>query len=347
MEDTAMSLDPAPELPDGYVARRPETDDLPALTAMIGQSRERIRGEYYVNPEIVRTEAVGWASWTRRQVVVLSEDGEIAAWATVHDRAAGRADVRLIVAPDVPERDALATGLMDWIVAVAKAMDAERGVEQVRLEMVLDAGDEDAHRWARAAGLEQRRTWLNMSRPVVPDETIPEPKPGVLVRRVGVHEFDDGTTMPVAEDLQTVHRMLEESFADHYNSYRESFPEFVARLREDPGHRWDHWWLALLQQEDGSTVPGGAVVSTVLPQDASGAHGSYIDYIGVHARSRGRGVAKALLWTVIADAEVRGRNRVELEVDGDSPTHADQIYLSMGWQTKYVTESWACDLDLT
>jgi hypothetical protein len=51
-------------------------------------------------------------------------------------------------------------------------------------------------------------------------------------------------------------------------------------------------------------------------------------------------VAKSLLATVIADAAARGRDRVGLEVDADSPTGADGLYVGMGWQTTYVTESW-------
>jgi GNAT superfamily N-acetyltransferase len=132
--------------------------------------------------------------------------------------------------------------------------------------------------------------------------------------------------------------MLEESFQDHFNSYRESFPEFVQRLREDPGHRWDHWWLAFVDD-----VPAGAIVCSVLAADASGAEGSYVDSIGVNRASRGRGVAKGLLNAVLGDAAERGRNRVALEVDADSPTNADQLYVSLGWKTDYVTESWFRD----
>ena len=71
-----------------------------------------------------------------------------------------------------------------------------------------------------------------------------------------------------------------------------------------------------------------------------------VDYIGVHRRARGRGVAKALLHTVIADAARRGRNRVGLEVDADSPTGADGLYVAMGWVTDYRTQSWHRDLDV-
>ncbi len=58
------------------------------------------------------------------------------------------------------------------------------------------------------------------------------------------------------------------------------------------------------------------------------------------ANARGRGVATSLLRTVIADAATRGRDRVGLEVDADSPTGADGLYVSLGWVTRYVTQSW-------
>jgi ribosomal protein S18 acetylase RimI-like enzyme len=72
-----------------------------------------------------------------------------------------------------------------------------------------------------------------------------------------------------------------------------------------------------------------------------------VEYIGVLANARGRGVAKSLLATVIADAASRGRDHVGLEVDADSPTRADSLYTSMGWRTKYVTESWHRDVPVT
>ena len=50
--------------------------------------------------------------------------------------------------------------------------------------------------------------------------------------------------MPDEDDLRAVHDILESAFIDHFNSAEETFEEFVHRLREDPGHRWDHWWLA-------------------------------------------------------------------------------------------------------
>jgi ribosomal protein S18 acetylase RimI-like enzyme len=69
-----------------------------------------------------------------------------------------------------------------------------------------------------------------------------------------------------------------------------------------------------------------------------------VSYLGVLQSARGRGVAKSLLRTIIADAAARGRDWVGLEVDADSPTGADGLYVSMGWETSYVTESWHRDV---
>jgi len=218
-----------------------------------------------------------------------------------------------------------------------------RGIDETRLDESPFQDDQQQVRWLRRAGYTKRRTWLHMERPVTPDDadSLPPVREGVTIRPVASH--DNG--LPVAGDLQVVHVMLEESFEDHFNSYKESFPAFVQRLSEDPGHRWDNWWLAYVAV-DGQDVPAGALVCTVVAADASGQEGSYVDYIGVNRAARGRGVAKGLLHTLITDAAERGRNRVALEVDDDSPTSADQLYVSMGWKTHYVTDSWLKDIPL-
>lgn len=340
------AVPPVIELPPGLTARVPGPADIEPLAALLAAHQHAAKGSSGVDQPSVAASVTGTGSWTRRQVVVEDGHGGLLAWASVHDRAAGRTVVDVTLSPDAPSADPLAAALFAWAEATARDVARQRGLEETQLDASAYAGDARQKEWLARAGYRHTRTWLHMTRPVPPEEAdpgaLPSHRHGVTVRRVAEH--DDG--LPVASDLQTVHQMLEESFEDHFNSYRESFPEFLQRLREDPGHRWDHWWIALIEV-DGEQVPGGAVVSSVLPPDASGVAGSYIDYIGVHRRSRGRGVAKALLHTVIADTARRGRNRVGLEVDGDSPTGADGLYLSMGWRTSYTTESWHRDVTTT
>ena len=331
-------------LPAHLSARVPDAADAPAVASLLADPQRAARGRSGVDPEAVLGQLVGTGSWTRRQVLVHDPSGRLLAWLSVHDRAAGRTLVEVTVTPDLPAQQAtdLARSLFGAAERHACDIALMRGLRATLLDSGAYADDPRQQGWLAAAGYEQTRTWLQMTRPVVPEEasTLPGPREGVTIRPVEQHE--DG--LPVARDLQAVHRVLEESFEDHFSSYRESFPEFVMRLREDPGHRWDHWWLAGIDT-DGGPLVAGAVVSSVLPPDEAGVEGSYVDYIGVHRRARGRGVAKALLHTVIADAARRGRNRVGLEVDADSPTGADGLYTAMGWVTDYRTQSWHKQLD--
>ena len=317
--------------------------------ALRGADKEPWTGSSSVDRDAVESEVAGAASWTRRQQVVLDPDGAVRGWVVVHDRAAGRTMLHVYVdrtIEDRPTQDAVAAWAYAYVEEQAEEICRLREVNETRLDASPYAEDTVQREWLAAAGYTKRRTWLQMTRPVTPDEatSLPGPREGVTIRRVESHE----NGLPVAVDLQTVHDMLEKSFEDHFNSYRESFPEFLQRLREDPGHRWDHWWLAFVAPEDGQSdgvqEPAGAVVSTVLQENAEGHEGTYVEYIGVHRNARGRGVAKSLLNTVIADAAQRGRDRVGLEVDDDSPTGADGLYHSMGWKTDYVTESWFKEL---
>ena len=323
-------------LPDGWITRDPGEGDVPGLTELLRRHEEFGRGWPSASPDSVLVEVT--ADPSRSNVVVLDADGVHRGWATAHDRAAGRMLLSVVVdrrlADDVA--DEVARRLFAWADDAARRVGAERGLEAQQIDSGAFAGDEPQHRWLEEAGFDRVRTWWQMSRPVAPDEAGPvECRPGVRIRQV---EGDDDR-MPDEDDLRTVHDVLEGAFADHFNSHEETFDEFLSRLRLDPGHRWDHWWVAEIT--DGPAPrPAGALVASVSHSPDGGPDGSYVDYIGVQAFARGRGVAKSLLRTVIADAAARGRDRVGLEVDADSPTGADGLYTSMGWTTKYVTESW-------
>lgn len=333
-------------LPRGWSSRAPEETDVREIAALVLAEKHEVEGSGTVDEDEIAGEAVGQGAWTRRQVVVLDPQGRIRVWARVHDRAAGRTNVDLTADPDLgrEQEQQLAGILLGWAEQVALTISRGRGLGGTRLDVSVHEDDDRLRSMLEPAGYHLARTWLQMTRRRrTGDEDLVEThqREGVVVRRVAKRE--DGT--PVAADLQSVYRMIEESFADHFNSYRESFPEFLSRLREAPGHRWDHWWIADIDVE-GQWVPGGAVAALVLPPDEDGVEGTYIDYIGVHRLARGRGVAKSLLHTVIADTARRGRNRVSLEVDADSPTGADAIYESMGWVTRYRSESWHKDIRL-
>ena len=152
--------------------------------------------------------------------------------------------------------------------------------------------------------------------------------------------------MPDEDDLRTVHDILETSFADHFNSHEETFDEFVFRLREDLGHRWDHWWIAELVDEGKEPEPAGTLVGAVREGEDGQPDGSYVEYSACcspRAAGRREGAAR------------HDHRRRRLPRPGprgprgrrDSPTGADALYESMGWKTSYVTQSWHRDVPVT
>ncbi|MGH3330267.1 MAG: GNAT family N-acetyltransferase, partial [Nocardioidaceae bacterium] len=238
--------------------------------------------------------------------------------------------------------DRAAEVLLEWADEAANRVGAERGLDIQQIDSGAFADDPRQHRWLTKAGYTKVRNWWQMSRAVKPEEAEldAETSEGVVIRLVE----REGRAMPDEDDLRTVHDILETSFADHFNSHEETFDEFVFRLREDPGHRWDHWWIAELVEDGKDPEPAGTLVGAVREGENGQPDGSYVEYLGVLQSARGRGLAKSLLNTIIADAASRGRDRVGLEVDADSPTGADSLYVSMGWETSYVTQSWHKDV---
>lgn len=338
-------------MPPGWRAVVPGAADTADLQALLARHEQAARGGSSAAFADVVADVAGPGARTRRHLLLRDDEGAARGWATVHDRAAGRVLVSVVVDPELDDAgaDALADALFAWTARASAQLAAERGLDVTQMDSGAFADDPRQQRWLTRAGYEQTRTWWQMTRPVDPAEgepgALPEPKPGLVVRLV--RRQDNG--MPEQVDLVTVHDVLEESFEDHFNYHAESFDEFVARLREDPGHRWDHWWIAEIVDDPGASAPrpAGALVGTVSHSQGDAPDGSYVAYLGVLRAARGRGAGRSLLHAVIADAAQRGRDRVGLEVDADSPTGADNLYLSMGFVTSYVTQSWHCDLPVS
>lgn len=347
--DPENALGAVDGLPDGWTVDTPDPGDrfdVARLTHLLRAHERHGRGWAGAGVDDVLVEVSEHGLRMRENVVVRDAEGEIHAWGSVHDRSVGRMLFVHIVERDLPDdiADRCSELLVEWAAAQARTLGAARGLSTQQIDTGAFQDDERQARWLRGTGFDRVRTWWQMTRPVTPDEADAVPSPerweedGVVVRLVR----RTGGGMPDEDDLREVHEVLEGAFVDHFNSSEETFEEFVHRLREDPGHRWDHWWLAELV--DGDEVqPVGALIGTVS-ESTDGPDGSYVSYLGVLEAARGRGVAKGLLRTIIADAAQRGRDRVGLEVDADSPTGAAGLYTSMGWTTKYVTESWHRDV---
>lgn len=333
-----------PPLPTGWGEYTPEAVDIGDLTSLLRRHEREARGFPGADSENVSAEVTGRGARTRTHLMMRDEDNKARAWVTCHDRAAGRVLVGVTVDPDLADEVAgrVAARCYGLAAGFATRITDSRAVPS-HMDSGAFADDERQQGWLRDAGFDLVRHWWQMSRPVdSSDAEAPALRQGVIVRRV---RRANAGGMPHEQDLRDVHDVLEASFADHFNSYRETFDEFVGRLREDPAHQWDHWWLATVDGEPAGALVGVPSTGRVDGDGQPAPDGSYVEYIGVSRNARGRGVAKALLHTVIADAAERGRDRVGLEVDADSPTGAEGLYTSMGWSTKYVTQSWHKGID--
>ena len=188
---------------------------------------------------------------TRQNVVVRDETRWLRAWGSVHDRANGRMLFLHVVERglDEPVGRACSDLLVEWAVGQAHEVGAAP----------RPRGPADRHRrlrGRRAAAPLAGRGGIHAGPHLVADEAAGHPRrgelvddparwerDGVVVRLVECATTDDAAS-PVEADLRAVHDVLEAAFTDHFNSKPETFDEFLFRLREDPGHRWDHWWLA-------------------------------------------------------------------------------------------------------
>ena len=334
-------------LPPGWVPVTPRAGDAADLLALLHRHEVVALGRPSATRTAVDTEVSATGMQTRRHVLLRDGDGTARGWATVHDRAAGRVIVTVLVDPGLEPgtADGVAHALFAWAARAATDLALDRGVTVTQMDSGAFDQDPRQQRWLEDAGFTHTATWLQMSCPVSPadvDREAPtEPDPAVIVRRVR----RTGHRMPDQEDLTTVYDILEKAFTDHFNYHFETFDEFCSRLREDPGHRWDHWWIAeLIDDSDAAPRPAGVLVATASPGDGDAPSGSYVAYLGVLRSARGTGVARSLLKAVVVDAAERGRNRVGLEVDADSSTGAVDLYTSTGFETVGSTQSWHRDL---
>ena len=350
--DPDAALGAVSGLPQGWTIGTPDPSDrfdVARLTHLLRAHERHGRGWASAGADDVLVAVSERGLQMRENVVLRDGAGEIQAWGNVHDRSAGRMLFVHVVSRTLPDdlADRCAALLVAWARAQARAVGEARGLDTQQIDTGAFQGDDRQARWLSGAGFERVRTWWQMSRPVTPadadlvDSAERWQADGVVVRLVR----RTGAGLPDEDDLREVHEVLEGAFVDHFNSSEETLEEFLHRLREDPGHRWDHWWLAELV-DDGEAQPVGALIGTAS-ETTDGPDGSYVEYLGVLGAARGRGVAKALLRTIIADAAGRGRDRVGLEVDADSPTGAAGLYTSMGWETRYVTESWHQDVPVS
>ena len=269
--DPDALLGDVPGLPHGWTVGTPDPADrfdVARLTHLLRAHERHGRGWAGSGVDDVLVEVSEHGLRMRENVVVRDADGQIQAWGSVHDRSVGRMLFVHIVGRDLSEdvAECCSDLLVEWAEAQARAVGAARGLTEQQIDTGSFADDERQHGWLADAGFERVRTWWQMSRSLeaAEAELVPDParweRKGVVFRLVEREGGPDSDGMPDERDLRAVHDVLEGAFTDHFNSAEETFDEFIHRLREDPGHRWDHWWLAEIVDGEGEPEAAGALV---------------------------------------------------------------------------------------
>ena len=320
---TSITSAPEPVVPDGIGVRPATPDDVPAIVELLRAEEVAGTGETSINS----TEVTEWFDTPRAQdrnrALVLHRDGQLAGvwrvfrnfenkyWAQV------AADRRL---PDELVDELWRSGL-DWAERTSLALAAGFGVARPRVDLWIYEGDALARRQAEAAGYQQMRAFIEMQIDLA-GYTAPEADPRVRVRRAETSDDD-------APDLATMHRVISESFRDHYDFQLRSFEDWLEARRADPLADTTHWYFAEI---DGQVVGGLMGHNSYVEVDDAG----YVANLGVLREGRGRGAAKALLHTSFARYAADGRVAVKLHVDAESPTGATHLYESVGMYRRLV-----------
>jgi mycothiol synthase len=330
-----MSDEPLPPLPAGlpgdWLPRRPVPGDARAVHALCVAYEEALLPAADLSlADVAADLAAPTADAGRNQAVVFDGDHALA-WAHLSDRTAGHTVVDLYVAPTLDA--VVADTLADWCWSVlldrAAAVARERGVPVTLVDTGTVDGDAAAAGRLAERGFRRVRTFWRMARDVDASESLAGTD-GVVVRPVasGGAAFD--------ADLITMHRIHEESFADHWNFHPTTLDEWWGRYRTSAGLDLGLWWLA---EVDG--VPGGFAVATMQMADEGAL---YVDSLGTARSARRRGVATALLRHSFGAAVQRGMSSVRLNVDSENPTGATKVYESAGMRVEFAMHGWQRDV---
>lgn len=253
-----------------------------------------------------------------RTCVVESEDGRLVGFTALHPAPqAGQLRAHLAVAPGASADTA--SRLLRRIDAWAAADAPEDGIAATMFQLpgclVHDALT--GHGWSIVHSYTRLIVDLDAADTAVIGASAPSPT-GIRVRAAA----DDA-------DRRTIHAVVEDAVAGHWNHRRRDFADFDRDQRGREGYDPGLWWLA---EADGA--PAGAVIARGPAERA------WIAWLGVLEAQRGRGVGKLLLRTAFGELRTRGHHSVGVDVDTHNSTGAVAVYQAAGMAVLGTADQW-------
>ena len=306
-------------LPVGYQLRTPSQDELDAVadvvvadelyrTGLVTLGADFLRGEWSQTGFDLATDA--WVVLDSQGSVVgygqarLDEPDEVGSWGAVHPDHRGRG---------------VGTSLFDRI--QRRAAQILAGQPSGRFRHAVYAEDKEAAALLRAGGLAPvRHFWhmqIDLTAAFVPTATT---------------EAQIGGIVP-PEGLKVVYEVINEALADNWDFEPMTFERWIEEETAAPTYDPGLWLLARVDGE-----PAGALTASL------GEDRGWVDYLGVRAPYRGRGIAGALLHQAFAAFARRGVARALVSVDANNATGATAVYERAGMRAVKAWDVWERNL---
>jgi mycothiol synthase len=239
-----------------------------------------------------------------RDAWLVEEGGAPVGYALLDESAAA-----LVAVPPASEGRGVGTTLRE----AAEARAADRGEQVVR--QYLPASNEAARAHVQAADYRLTHRYARMR---IELGQAPEPPPGVSVR----------TFVPGADDV-SVHELGEAALGDIPGNLPRSLEAWRAAHVTKEGFDPSLWLL----HEDGA-----GLAAVALCERRDGGVG-FVDYLAVAARSRGRGLGRAMLLHGLEALRAEGLTAAELFVQAENAS-ATRLYESIGMRPVATHERW-------
>jgi len=306
------------ELPVGHSARPAALTDAEAILELVAAHNTKLIGIADCVPDDVNDQLVEPGLVLETDTwLVHAADGSLVGFGWVYAKGDGqKADLDVVASGDV---------VAGWLVerGVARAAEKAAGHERAEVHLGFYRADTRMRDVATAHGFAAATTFQRMR--IDHDGTRHE-----LVAPAGV-TLRSG---PGDEEFQrAAHRVLDESFKDHFGHVSRTFEEWHEARERETAFDWSMITLAYLDAE-----PVGILLT--LDRFVVDENRGYVGDVGVLAEARGRGIAKYLLLTAFEADIAAGRAGTQLHVDANNTTPALGLYEGVGMRSVLAIDVW-------
>jgi ribosomal protein S18 acetylase RimI-like enzyme len=310
----------AKKFPDAYHIRPAETRDLKKVLTLSNKVSLHYQGVRDITYDRLKNE---WETpgfdLQKSTRLVFSPQGNLVGEVEVWDLSQPPIHpwVWMVVDPECSEAHSVRAQLLEW--GEERSREALPRVEpDIRASMRVSIYHEnqDAADLLKAQGFQFIRHFFTMR--IEMEEPPPEP------------EWREGITLRPYDperDSETVYRVDDEVFQDHFGYVEEPFEEgykrFMHHMTDPETYDPDLWFLAAEDDE----IVGICICRKWSQEDRDAGH---ISSLGVRRPWRRQGIALALLRHAFGEFYRRGKTKVDLGVDAENLTGAMRLYREAG-----------------